>query len=440
MREGSLTAEVLTSQYFQRIEAIDPKLDSFFWRNTDAVGAARDIDRRRAAGEKLGALAGMPVAIKQIFSVADCPSSPASELDVASLISPEGPFVAALKAAGVVLLGLTRTTEFAAATINTTKPAPWNPWDAATKRVCGGSSHGSAAAQGAGLCAFAVGSDTGGSVRFPAAMCGVVGFKPSHGRWPTDGVFPLSPTFDTVGLFANSAADIAFICESLGDLRIGTKAAKADLTFAYPREFSVHLDRDVQTAFDASLEKLRADGISIVGLDLPEVEEVPAVFGRILGTELVHFLGRETTEASREKLDPVVWSRVATELETSRSKLNLLRERHRALVKIVKAKTVGFDALVGPTTPFIPTAAIELISAEAAIAWNRRSASHTRPGNLFGMCGIALPMTPVNGLPTSLQLLCPPAEDERLIGLAEKVQSVIGRPSKPDMTAFCTKN
>ena len=106
LREGSLTAEVLTSQYFQRIEAIDPKLDSFFWRNTDAVGAARDIDRRRAAGEKLGALAGMPVAIKQIFSVADCPSSPASELDVASLISPEGPFVAALKAAGVVLLGL----------------------------------------------------------------------------------------------------------------------------------------------------------------------------------------------------------------------------------------------------------------------------------------------------------------------------------------------
>src|SRR6185312_3366048 len=271
LRDRSLTSEDLTENYLLRIAVIDPAIDAFVWRNPDALSQAKQIDRRRQAGENLGPLMGLPVAVKQIFSVADFPSSPASALEVKQLIEPEGPFMSALTNAGVVVLGLTRTTEFAAATINTTTPAPWNPWDFATKRVCGGSSHGSAAAQAAGLCAFAVGSDTGGSVRFPAAMCGVVGFKPTHGRWPTGGVFPLSPTFDTVGIFANSAADIAFICAALGDFRIVAARAKENPIFACPREFTISLDPPVKTAFDFSLEKLRGIGIRIVDLDLPEV-------------------------------------------------------------------------------------------------------------------------------------------------------------------------
>src|SRR5581483_3524006 len=179
LRDGRLTSEAVTRSYLQRIERVDRKIGSYLFINPQALEEACTFDRRRAAGEDLGPLMGLPVAIKQIFSVAGFPASPASRLDVANLIPQEGPFITGLKRAGVVVLGLTRTTEFAAATINTTSPAPWNPWDASVKRVCGGSSHGSAAAQAAGLCAFAVGSDTGGSVRFPAAMCGVVGFKPT---------------------------------------------------------------------------------------------------------------------------------------------------------------------------------------------------------------------------------------------------------------------
>jgi aspartyl-tRNA(Asn)/glutamyl-tRNA(Gln) amidotransferase subunit A len=265
----------------------------------------------------------------------------------------------------------------------------------------------------------------------------VVGFKPTHGRWPTGGVFPLSPTFDTVGIFANSAADIAFICAGLADFRIVATRAKQDLTFAYPSEFAVSLDPSVKTALDFSLEKLRSVGIRIVDLDLAEVSEVPTVFGRILGAELVQFLGRETVESNRERLDPVVWNRLESELATSTTELNSLRERHRELVQIVKEKMTHVDALIGPTTPFVPTPANELSSPEAAIAWNRRSAGFTRPGNLFGMCGISLPMVAINGLPTSLQLLCPPGEDEKLLGLAERVETVLGRVHKPDMTKFC---
>ena len=438
LQNGPLTAEALTREYLRRIEAIDPKLNSFAWCNPNALQTAQEIDRRRSAGDRLGPLAGMPIAIKQIFSVSTFPSSPATKLDVAAKISPEGPFVAALKRAGVIILGLTRTTEFAAATINTTTPAPWNPWDSATKRVCGGSSHGSAAAQAAGLCTFAVGSDTGGSVRFPAALCGVVGFKPTHGRWPTAGVFPLSPTFDTVGIFTNSVADVAFICECLDDWRIFAKPAPRQITFALPKQHSISLDPIVEVSFNSALEKLRGAGVNVIGLDLPEVAEVPTVFGRILGAELVRFLGREVVEANRGQLDPVVWARVEGELTTSESELNSLRLRHRELVEIVKAKIAGVDAVIGPTTPFIPTVARELTSPEAAIEWNRRSASHTRPGNLFGMCGIALPLPPLNGLPTSLQLLCRPGQDETLIGLAEMVETILGRPRKPEMINFCS--
>ena len=255
LRTRKLSSETITRAYLRRIERVDLRIGSYLFVNPRALEDARAMDHKLATGQDLGPLMGLPVAVKQIFSVTGLPASPASRLDVAKLIPPEGPFIAALKRFGIVVLGLTRTTEFAAATINTTTPAPWNPWDASVKRVCGGSSHGSAAAQAAGLCAFAIGSDTGGSVRFPAAMCGVVGFKPSHGRWPTEGVFTLSPTFDTVGVFANTARDVLFISTSLGEFKIVATTPKERLAFAYPREFSLSLDPSVGTRFRRLVEK-----------------------------------------------------------------------------------------------------------------------------------------------------------------------------------------
>lgn len=436
LRAGKLKSETITRAYLKRIERVDSKIGSYLYVNPNALEDARAIDRQLSAGRDLGPLMGLPVAIKQIFSVTGLPSSPASALEVSNLIPPEGPFVAALKRAGVVILGLTRTTEFAAATINTTTPAPWNPWDSSVKRVCGGSSHGSAAAQAAGLCAFAVGSDTGGSVRFPAAMCGVPGFKPTCGRWPTIGVFTLSPTFDTIGLFANSAQDVQFICRSLGEFRIASIAPKRKLAFAYPREFSASLDRSIGAAFDVALRKLQAADGAVTQIELPEVAEVPTVFGRILAAELIHFVGRQAIELNSDKLDPVVWARIKPELDTSTTDLDLLRRRHFELVSIVGKKIEHYDAVVGPTTSILPSPASELSTSEAAIAWNRISASHTRPGNLFGMCGISLPLITMNGPPAGLQLLCPGGQDEKLLGIAEHVENIVGRCHKPDVRAF----
>ena len=127
------------------------------------------------------------------------------------LVPPQGPFVTALSRAGCVILGKTVTTEFAMGGINLTHRLPWNPCDPEIARMTGGSSHGSAVAMAAGMAAITFGSDTGGSVRWPAALCGVVGYKATSDHWPVEGVFPLSKNMDSLGVFTSSAADAAFV-------------------------------------------------------------------------------------------------------------------------------------------------------------------------------------------------------------------------------------
>src|SRR5262249_24931221 len=158
-----------------------------------------------------------PIAVKDVFAVAGMPTSAGSRLDVADLVGSEGTFVKRLKQAGCVILGKTKTVELAygAAGINTIRGTPWNPWHPTVHRVPGGASSGSAVAVAAGLCAFATGTDTGGSVRLPAAFCGVFVLKTTAGLWPCDGVLPLSPALDSIGLLTRSAADASFAFAAL---------------------------------------------------------------------------------------------------------------------------------------------------------------------------------------------------------------------------------
>jgi aspartyl-tRNA(Asn)/glutamyl-tRNA(Gln) amidotransferase subunit A len=217
LREGRSTAVELTQAALARIAALEPKLQAFM--HLDAAGAlaqAQAIDARRAAGEDLGPLMGVPVAVKDLFTVDGMPTTAGSRLDVQDLVPKQGSFVNALQRAGCVIVGKTRTTEFALGGFNLDRAPPWNPCDMHVQRMTGGSSHGSAVAMAAGLAGFTVGSDTGGSVRWPAALCGVVGYKASARHWPCDGVFPLSPEMDSIGLFTQTAHDAAWVQAALG--------------------------------------------------------------------------------------------------------------------------------------------------------------------------------------------------------------------------------
>jgi aspartyl-tRNA(Asn)/glutamyl-tRNA(Gln) amidotransferase subunit A len=437
-RRGETSSEAATRAYLARMAILDRKIGAFrFVDGAKALERAQDIDKRRQGGEDLGPLMGLPIAVKEIFRVEGLPFGAGSDMDVSDLTPAEGPFVKALKQRGCVILGNTKSTEFAAATINSRKSMPWNPWDADVKRVCGGSSHGSAAALAAGLCGLAIGSDTGGSVRLPAALCGIVGFKPSVGIWPTDGVFPLSPTFDTVGAFTHSVSDMSLVFSCLTGQAEAAPAAVAKLQLAKATNLFDELDAPVSVAMERVFQKLSNSGVSFVDVVLPEAAEVVTVFARILASELVQYLGRERLVREREKIDPVSWSRIESELATDAATLDALRRRHVELIGLINKRTKGYDAIICPTTPLLPCPAAEVSDDAAAIDWNRRSGRNTRPGNLFGLCGISLPVHRSGELPAGLQLLCPANADRLLLSIAAAVESVLGQGPAPDLSRFC---
>lgn len=440
-RDGAMTAEAATRTYLERIRILDRKIGAF--RHVDgamALERARAIDGQRKAGKNLGPLMGVPVAVKEIFRVEGLPFGAGSEIDVSALTPAEGPFVKTLKQQGCVILGVTKTTEFAAATINSGKQAPWNPWDGNVKRVCGGSSHGSASALAAGLCGFSIGSDTGGSVRLPAALCGVVGLKPTMGVWSTDGVFPLSPTFDTVGAFTWSMADMALVFGALAGQTVPAPPSPSTLRLARVTNLFDELDPPVAAATERAIAALTDANVTFVDIPIPEAAEVAAVFGRILAGELVHYLGRERLLKERAMIDPVPWSRIESEIDTDGATLDALRRRHRELIALIGARTAGCDALVCPTTPLSPCPVAEVSEAGAAIEWNRLSGRNTRPGNLFGLCGISLPVHRAGELPVGLQLLAGAGTDSRLLAIATAVEAVVGRGPAPELLQFANRS
>ena len=439
LRRRELSAEAVATALLERIERLNPRLNAFHYIARDeALAAARAIDRQLADGIDPGPLAGVPVAVKDLYSVAGMPTNAGSNLDVSDTTPPEGSFVRALKRSGCVILGKTRTSEFALGGINFIHPVPWNPCDARTQRMPGGSSHGSAVALAAGLCAFAVGTDTGGSVRLPAALCGVFGHKFSSRAFALDGIFPLSPTLDSVGTFTTSAADAALVHSTLTNTAAVPAPSVNGLRLGKPLElFYDDLDAEVRERIAAALDALARAGASIVPVNLPEVAKSDSVFGGIVPGELVNILGRERIKANRAVFDPIAQSRVFAAREFPPERLNTALSSQSALRDAVAAKMRGFDGWLTPATPLVPGPLADHATLEAALEWNRRALRNTRPGNVFGQCGISLPLPARDGgLPVGLQIMCSALEDARLLALAAAVESIVGRPQRPDVTAF----
>ena len=237
---------------------------------------------------------GVTVAVKDIIAVDGLPTTNGSNYAPEHLQLSEGTLIQQLRAAGCVLIGKTKTVEFAlgATGINESRGTPWNPWDADHHRIPGGSSSGSAVAVAAGLCGFALGSDTGGSIRIPACYNGLTGLKTTVGLWPTDGVFPLCATFDSVGPLCRSAEDAQLIhCVVTGQPTESIPAAPAikGLRFGIPKQyFCEDLDAEVDDVFNNALEMLKSNGATIVDIDLPEAAEREKLMPPIMGLSLIH--------------------------------------------------------------------------------------------------------------------------------------------------------
>jgi aspartyl-tRNA(Asn)/glutamyl-tRNA(Gln) amidotransferase subunit A len=430
LRRRDFGAEATAAHLLDRIERTNGRFEAFAHVDAEgALAAGRAVDAHVLARTDLGPLMGVPIAVKDLYAAQGMPMTAGSRVDIAGCTPNEGTIVRRLKRGGAIILGKTRTTEFAFGTFNPSHPTPHNPCDPDVHRMPGGSSAGSAVAQAAGLCAVALGSDTGGSVRQPAALCGVAGFKPTAGRLPMDGVFPLSPTFDSPGWFAHRAADLATVWHALSGEAPARARPLDTLVFGRPDDhFFGDLDADVARAIDVAERALRAAGARIIPVTLPPLSDLDAAFGGYLAAELVAWLGRDRVNANIDRMDPVAAARIAPGLTLTAEAFLRLRVRFATLAHEAQAAMAGVDALWCPTCPRIAPPIEPYRTPEAAAAWSRDALRLTRPGNLFGLCGISLPVGHLaNSLPVGLQLLAPAGDDAKLLAIAAQVEAVVGR-------------
>jgi aspartyl-tRNA(Asn)/glutamyl-tRNA(Gln) amidotransferase subunit A len=428
LRSGTYAAEATIRRALARIDSTSGRFDAFACVDAEgALAAARAVDANLAAHVDLGPLMGVPVAVKDLYAAAGMPMTAGSRVDVADRVPDEGTIVRGLKRAGAIILGKTRTTEFAFGTFNPSHPTPRNPCDAHVHRMPGGSSSGSAVAQAAGLCMVAFGTDTGGSVRHPAALCGVAGFKCTAGRLPMDGVFPLSPTLDSAGWFANRAADLALVFHVLSG-EVPARRRRVDtLVLGRPDAyFFDDLEDDVARAFEAAQRQLVDAGAKVVPVTLPPLSELDAAFGGFVAAELVAYLGRERVTANLARMDPVVAARIAPGLSLSAEAFLAMRDRFGSLSRAAREAMRDVDALITPTCPRVAAPVDDYRDSHAAAAWSRQTLRLTRPANLFGMCGVSLPIGHLAGtLPVGLQVLARGGEDAKLLAIAETIESIV---------------
>ncbi len=415
IRRQRVSAQELVALYLERIERYDPKLHAFVAVYADeARRAAQAADAALRAGHDLGPLHGIPVALKDIIDIEGRITTGGSKAWADRVSPTTATVVRRLLAAGAILLGKTHSVEFAYGSWGTNEHCgtPWNPWDLETHRVPGGSSSGSAVATAAGLAAAALGTDTGGSVRLPAAFCGLVGLKTTTGRISTYGVLPLSTTLDTVGPLTRSVEDAALLCNALQgpdplqrqtaghllddtrrQLRRGVKGLR--LGVLPPAERN-GVDGEVLAAYDAAIETFAGLGATPVEIDLPESFEAYREANAILIEAEGYTETGALIERSDLPLDRHVRRRMGKGRDVSATRyIEVLRMRSRATHAFLDALD-GADALLTPTTT-VP--AIPLCDVDENVA-----ASHfTRAGNFLDLCGLAIPNgTTATGLPLSL--------------------------------------
>jgi aspartyl-tRNA(Asn)/glutamyl-tRNA(Gln) amidotransferase subunit A len=392
----------------------------------DTARAAADAsDARAARGRSLGSLDGVIVSIKDLFDVAGEPTRAGSKIlaEEAAPAASDALIVQRLRQAGTVIVAKTNMTEFAFSGIgaNPHFGTPGNPCDRG--RVPGGSSAGAPVAVADGMCDIAIGTDTGGSVRIPAALCGLVGFKPSRQRVPTEGAFPLSKTLDSIGPIARNVADCAkadAIMAGEEFTPLGTSAL-AGVRFGLPEGLLLErLDDIVAPAFAAAVARLDAGGVRLSHEKLPLLDDWVAVNerGGVIPPEAcaVH---RDRLRRRAADIDPNVRVRIERGCAVSEADLaEILRERRR-LVAAMDARVNGLDAIVIPTTAIVAPTIAEVDDAKVFAVRNAAVLRNTSMVNFFDLCAISLPLSA--SLPVGLMLVARNGQDRRLLRIADAV-------------------
>jgi len=424
---GTLLAESLAA-------ADAPPARHAFIRRFDnmAAAAAAAVDAQRAAGAPLPPLAGLAVSVKDLFDVAGQPTTAGSAvLDDAAPAAQDSPVVARLRAAGAALVGHSNLSEFAFSGVGI-NPHHGTPANAgtlaldATPRIPGGSTSGGAVSVAAGAAWAALGSDTGGSIRIPAALQGLVGFKNTQALTPLAGSVPLSSTLDTACAITLSVRDAVLLHEVLAARRVHLPGRPLGaLRLAVPRTTMLDdLEPAVATAFERTLTRLREAGARIEEIQLPQLAELAAINanGTFPAAEAWAW-HRELLAAHGARYDPRVALRIRRgETMSAHDYITLLQAR-RAWIASVEAALQGFDAALSPTVPMLaPPLAPLLADDDAFFAVNGRLLRNPSVVNFLDGCALSLPCQAAGELPVGLMVWGPAMSDDAVLGTSLAIE------------------
>lgn len=390
-----------------------------------------DTARRKGAGLQL--LAGIPVSIKDLFDEQGIVTLGGSTVLIGSPpATRDSTVVARLKQAGAVIIGRTNLTEFAYSGlgINPHYGTPANTFDRASARLPGGSSSGAAISVTDGMAVAAIGTDTGGSVRIPAALNGLVGFKPTAQRVPLDGVLPLSVTVDSAGPIAKSVADCVLLDHVLaaeGEPTLPSISVRG-LSFAVPKTVvQDDLSPAVARAFAAALGRLAVAGANIVELPMAQFARAATVNprGALISAEAFS-RHREWMKSGADQYDPRVISRIrAGEAVTASDYAALLQGRERFVADITAAAD-GYDAMLMPTTPdTAPTIAEVVKDDESYFRFNGRMLRNPSLVNLFDGCALSVPCHESGTAPVGLMIAGTRNTDRRILAIGLAVEEIL---------------
>ena len=465
--EGEVSSEEVTRAHLDRIAAVDERVHAFLHVDSDgAIAAAKRVDAKRAAGEKLGPLAGVPLALKDVLAMKGQPTTAGSKILEGWIPPYDAAVVERLRAADIIILGKTNMDEFAmgSSTEHSAYGPTHNPWD--LDRIPGGSGGGSAAALAAFEAPLAIGTDTGGSIRQPAAVTATVGVKPTYGAVPRYGLIALASSLDQVGPCARNVLDTALLHAAIAgqDARDSTSinapvpdvvaaALNADvrgMKVGLVRELSgAGYQAGVQQRFDEAVAILTELGAEVIEVSCPHFEYALAAYYLILPSEcssnLARFDGmryglRVGDDGSRSVEEVMALTREAGFGPEVKRRIMIgtyalssgyydayYGQAQKVRTLITRDFTEAFekvDVLISPTAPTTAFKIGEKVDDPVAMYLNDIA---TIPVNLAGNCAMSLPigLAPEDGLPVGLQIMAPPMGDDRLYRAGAAVEAAL---------------
>lgn len=420
-RAGTLTPTQVAEVLLQRIERHNPILNAFATVLPGLVmeQAARATEEL-ASGHYRGLLHGVPIGVKDLTAIKGWPTRFGSTVAPVEVADEDAEIVTRLKQAGAVVMGKTTLLEYAYGAVHPEVGPTWNPWN--VKRTAGGSSGGSAAALAAGLVPLTIGTDTGGSIRIPAAYCGVVGLKPTFGRLPLDGVFPLSWSLDAVGPMARTLPDLLALFDALDGGGNGRSERSLEgRRFGIPEDYIARTDvaPGIEELFRVVLDRVRAGGATVDEVSFQSMADANDILVDILRPEatVIHDQNIRHYDSSAGRAPAYsdsTFAQLRGGYDVPATAYIAARRRQERLRNEFEMVMEGFDALLMPSVGFVAPADDPGVDDPAGAAEMHFSG----PFNVLGVPALSLPLGLVDGMPVGMQLVTARGEDMAAIELA----------------------